>query len=272
MKRRDFLTASAAAGLAFGASPSLGQGAGVDGGKDLLELRLYRFQSLAKQKAFDDFLAQAAVPALNRAGIKPVGVFKMLKADNAANRKLKMEADSPDLYILLPHKSFDSFINMIPRLADDVEFTDAAAAILDTPIDDPAYVRFESTLMLAFDGCPKVEVPTKAKSRLMQLRIYESHNDERALMKIAMFNEGGEIKFFRRCGMNPVFFGQSLVGPKLPNLTYMLGFEDEAAQKKAWDAFRKDPGWQALRKDETYKDTVSNITNLILRPATSSQI
>lgn len=140
------------------------------------------------------------------------------------------------------------------------------------PKDSPAYERFESSLLLAFDGCPQVEVPTLAESRVLQLRIYESHNDERALMKIAMFNTGGEIEIFRRVGMDPVFFGQALVGSKLPNLTYMLSFKDEQAMQEGWGKFGKDPGWLTLRNDETYKDTVSNITNLVLRPARGSQI
>ena len=268
MKRRDFLAASAAAGFGLGAQ-RVARAADNAGGKQLLEMRLYQFASAEKMKAFDEFLARAAVPALNRAGIKPVGVFKMLKADNA---KLNMEADSNDLRILLPHGSFDSLAGMIDRLAGDMEFTDAAGLIVESPKDDPAYTRFESSLMLALDECPKVEVPSQAATRLLQLRIYESHNDERAIMKIHMFNEGGEIALFRRCGMNPVFFGQSLVGSKLPNLTYMLGFENEEAQQAAWKKFLDHPDWKTLRGLEQYRDTVSTITNLILRPTASSQV
>jgi hypothetical protein len=268
MKRRDFFAASAAAGLGWGLSPTAASAQGAMD-KQLLELRTYHFASLDKQKAFEDFLARAAVPALNRAGIQPVGVFKLLKDDNPA---LKLEADSPDLYILLPHKSFDSVLSMIGRLAADEVFTGMAQATLETAKSDPAYTRFESSLMLAFDSVPKVEVPTKAATRLLQLRIYESHSIERALMKIEMFNEGGEVAIFRKCGMNPVFFGQSLVGSKLPNLTYMLSFESDAAQKEAWDKFLKHPDWVALKGNQRYRDTVSNITNLVLRPSAGSQI
>ena len=89
---------------------------------------------------------------------------------------------------------------------------------------------------------------------------------------VEMFEKGGELAIFRRSGMNPVFMGQSLAGAKLPNLTYMLAFDDQAAYDKGWKAFRDDPEWKKLSKDDTYKDTVSTITNLILRPATRSQI
>jgi len=89
---------------------------------------------------------------------------------------------------------------------------------------------------------------------------------------VAMFNEGGEFKIFARTGMTGVFFGQTLIGSKLPCLTYMLGFPTEEEQKKAWDTFRNDPQWKRLSKADEYKDAVSNVTNLILRPEQSSQI
>jgi hypothetical protein len=268
MKRRQFIAASSVAGLALGGSAATTL-AGEGPGKQLIELQLYQMASLDKQKAFDEFLAKAAVPALNRVGVSPVGVFRILKDDNAA---LKMEADSPNLYVLLPHKSAESVVTMLARLADEGGFPESARSVLEAPKADPAFVRYDSSLLLGFDQFPKVEVPAKGDSRLFQLRIYESHNWERALAKIAMFNEGGEIETFKRCGMTPVFFGQSLVGSKLPNLTYMLGFDSKEAMDKAWGAFRQDPAWKKLSADPTYKDTVSTITNIILRPAASSQI
>lgn len=268
MNRRDFLTASAAAGIAAGSSVD-SEAAGTQD-KELLELRLYSFASAAKLETFDAFLRKSAVPALNRAGIRPVGVFRLRKEDNP---KLDdAESRSLGLYVLMPHKSFQSVASATDRLFADEDFMESSTAIRLTPKSDPAYVRYESTLMLAFDGAPRVEVPTQADTRLFQLRIYESHSTERAKKKVEMFNEGDEISIFRRCGMPPVFFGESLVGSLLPNLIYMLGFKDEAALESGWGAFRKDPDWQSLRRKEAYKDTVSNITNLILRPASASQI
>jgi hypothetical protein len=234
--------------------------AATPGDREFYELRLYHLESRAKQKRFDDFCARAAVPALNRLEVGPVGVFRM------------MEGDSSDLYVLLPHKSAQSFITLIPRLAEDPAFLDAGAEFLGAPFDAPAYQRFESSLSIAFEGHPKITVPSTKHTRVFQLRIYESHNTERARKKIEMFNTGGEIDIFHRTGLNPVFFGDSLIGAKLPNLTYMLGFDDEAALKAGWDAFRADPGWLELKGNEEYKETVSNITNILLRPMPSSQI
>jgi hypothetical protein len=268
MKRRDFLTTTAAAGAVL-ASNALSQAAAPTGQKDLIELRLYHFTSEDKQKAFDAFLGKTAVPALNRIGVKPVGVFRLNRDDNP---NLNPEYDHPLLFVVMPHRSVQSVAGLIERLANDPTFTSEGASVLEAAKGQPAYTRFESSLLLGFDDAPRVEVVSKAPGRLAQLRIYESHNDERALKKIAMFNEGGEIAIFRKCGMPPVFFGQALIGTKLPNLTYMLAFDDEEAQKKAWAAFGADPEWKALRSDPTYADTVSRITNLVLRPTPSSQI
>ncbi len=238
-------------------------------GRQLLELRKYSFASAEKREAFEGFLKDCAIPALNRAGIKPVGAFKLLAADNP---KLKLKEDANELYVLLPFASAESVLGLQYVLDGDRAYQEAGTGILDVPKKDPAYKRIESSLFLAFKGIPKVEVPTMAESRILQLRIYESHNADRALRKKEMFDDGGELALFREVGMAPVFFGQALAGTLLPNLTYMLSFENEEAQKKAWDTFLKHPTWTKLKRDPKYRDTVSRITNLILRPVAGSQI
>ena len=276
MDRREFLAASAAAaalGLAAAPESARAQGAGATGDrsreKQLIELRTYHFASPEKLQAFEQFMAQAAIPALNRAGVRPVGAFKLLAKDNP---DLKLPADATDLYVLLPHDSAEAMLTLDARMAGDVAFLGAGLPILTAPKSDPAYTRYESSLFRGFDQCPRVDVPTTADTRVLQLRIYESHSRERNLKKIQMFDAGGEIAIFRRCGMPPVFFGDALVGSRLPNLTYMLGFEDEQALKKGWDTFRNDPEWKKLSADPEYKDTVSTITNVVLRPAAGSQV
>ena len=82
-------------------------------------------------------------------------------------------------------------------------------------------------------------------------------------MKVHMFNNG-EIDIFNDSGLRPVFFGSALSGGNVPNLTYMLVYDNEAEHKKVWDAFRKAPAWKALRTQEQYKETVSKITSLFL--------
>jgi len=268
MRRRDFITGSAIAATTL-AIPTISSARDKKQNKQFLELRIYHFSSPEKQQAFADFLQNALVPACYRAGVRPVGAFKLQAADNP---DLKLTGDSTDLYMLLPHNFPESLATFSSTLANDKTFQQAGEAVIHAPKSDPAFLRYESSLMLAFDGFPQVKVPTQAAGRLVQLRIYESHTNERARKKIQMFNQGGELAIFARTGMTGVFFGQTLIGSKLPCLTYMLGFPDEETQKKAWDTFRNDPEWKKLSKEDEYKDAVSNITNLILRPLAASQI
>lgn len=247
------------------------RGTGSSSGKQILDLRKYTFASGQKREAFEGFIGTAMIPALNRQGIQPVGAFKMIQRDNPQATFEGGGDTSPDLFVLLPHNTLDSVVTLDSKLAADAVYQKALAGLKDDP-KDAAYLRYESSLMLAFDNCPKIEVPTTAATRVLQLRVYESHNAERGARKVRMFNEGGEIKIFRETGLNPVFFGHAFSGEKLPNLTYLLGFEDEAAMKAGWDKFVKHPDWEKLKNEPQYQDTVSNITNIVLRPVNGSQV
>jgi hypothetical protein len=88
-----------------------------------------------------------------------------------------------------------------------------------------------------------------------------------------MFNDG-EIGAFQRAGAQPVFFAETIVGARLPNLTYMLSYQDLASRDKVWKAFGADPEWQRLRSTPGLSDAeiVSNITNYIVSPLPFSQI
>ncbi len=265
MKRRTFLTACCVAGMAPLSQLSWAADGGDAPAKQLFELRLYRLEEGEKFQRFAEFMGQVAVPALNRAGVKPVGVFRKAEED-------KSEMGAADLYALLPHCCFESVVNTTAKLLDDEEYLKAGADILDCPKSDPAVVGIESSLSLAFDDCPRIEIPTKKESRVLQLRTYQSHTQKKAKKKVEMFNSGGEIAIFRKTGLHPVFFGETLIGTKFPNLTYMLGHDDAEAMKNNWPVFINSPEWKELSGKPEYKDTVSKITNIVLRPVAGSQV
>jgi len=221
MKRRDFLAASCALRAATLSRPGGAQAADEDcESKEYYELRQYQIASDEKQKQLEQFLGKALIPACNRFGIKPVGVFKFL------------DESSLNLYVLLPHKSVESFVTARRKVMADQQFLQAGGVVLDAAKSDPVYDRVESALLVAFDEMPKLEIPSTKESRVLQLRIYESHSEKRALKKIDMFNAGGEIAIFRKTGLNPVFFGEALIDSKLPNLTYMVGFSTHESLAK----------------------------------------
>jgi hypothetical protein len=133
-------------------------------------------------------------------------------------------------------------------------------------------VRVESTLLRAFDAMPRVEPSAGAGTpHFFELRTYESHSDRAALNKLKMFN-AGEVPIFRRAGLTPVFFGETIIGAKMPSLAYMVTFADMSARDRAWTAFGQDPEWKTLSADPQYRENVSTISDIILRSLPYSQI
>jgi hypothetical protein len=268
MNRRDFVGASLGASLWPGRALAQGpdDGTGKSAGPQVLELRHIRFRFGPMEARFADYVKGALLPAMNRAGVRPVGAFTVL-----------MGPGIPSLYLLLAHRSADSVTALSSRLRADAEYRRAADAFRGVPASDPPYVRRGSSLMVAFDSVPAVAVPSgalAAPSRVFELRTYESHSEEAHLKKVEMFEKGGEIGIFRRLGMTPVFFARDLIGPSLPSLTYMLVFADMAAREKAWAAFREDPEWVKLRAAPGYANAeiMTNIQSLLLRPTDYSQV
>jgi hypothetical protein len=259
--RRRFLTV---AGLGLASVPALGSTRDADGaveGRDYYELRQYQLADEGQKQGLDAFLRDAAIPALNRIGIEPVGVF------------YPEEGLSP-VRVLMRHRSIDSVVLATQKMLADHEFLRQGTAFLDAAAEKPAFQRIESSLLLAFKGMPAIETPVKRQGRVFQLRIYESPSVKTGQKKIEMFNDAGEIDIFRRVGLHPVFFGEALTGTKLPNLTYMLTFESQDELKANWKKFGADPGWKRLKGMPEYADKaiLSGITNLILKPADYSQV
>ena len=262
MNRRDFLAASAVAGMApLSKIEALGDQQGAT--RQYIELRRYHLIPGASQRAFGTFMGDVAVPAMTRAGVGPIGAFTVVYGENA-----------PSLILLLTHRTLESALTLRDRLAADAEYNRAGASVLEAPLSNPPFLRVESSLMRAFEAMPTVEVPAAAAAktpRIMELRTYESHSDRAALSKLRMFNSG-EVPIFRRTGLTPVFFGETIIGDRMPSLTYMLTFADMAARDAAWAVFTADPEWRTLSADAEYRDTVSTITDVILRPTAFSQI
>ena len=260
MDRRDFLAATAVAAISpKGKLGTLAQSAN----RQYIELRRYHLLPGSKQRAFIAFVGDAAIPAMNRAGVGRVGAFTVVYGENA-----------PSLLLVLTHQSLDSVVSLRDRLASDTVYTRAGAAILDAPMSDPAFVRVESTLLRAFNAMPTLEPSAGAGSatrRIFELRTYESHSDRATLNKLAMF-DAGEVPIFRRAGLTPIFFGETIVGANMPSLVYMLTFSDMAARDAAWGKFGQDPAWKTLSADPQYRDNVSAISDIILQPTAYSQI
>src|SRR5262245_55978456 len=213
MDRRSFALGSLGAaltpGLAAAAADPQGTSASGAGARpQILELRRYQFRFGPQQARHAEYAKTALVPALNRAGVKPVGAFN-----------LAMGPDGPAVYLLLPHANAEAVVTLGGKLTSDDVYKQAAASFRSLPPTDPPYVRRQSSLMLAFESVPAVELPVSGPTRVFEMRTYESHNESAGLKKVEMFEKAGELALFRRVGIAPVFFGRDIVGPRLPSLT-----------------------------------------------------
>jgi len=263
MERRDFLSllpVSALAGLTDQEAPRR------PGAPEVLLWWQYSLKTGTQPRRLADFLQNAAVPALNRAGVSPVGVFEVT-----------FGLPTPTVFVLAPFATAGALFSIEGTLDKDEQFAAAGSAYLNATAADPAFVRQDVAILAAIPQAPRIQVPaaTAAKGpRLFELRTYESPSERAHRAKVRMFAEMGELDIFRKAGLTPVFFSRTAAGPRMPSLVYMLVHENMAAREKSWDNFRNDPDWKKLAATPGYTDPeiVSNITTIFLRPSSYSQI
>lgn len=257
MTRRKFVPALAAGGALAAQAEGKAQ--------SIYEVRTIRLRNTQdnQRSRLVDFLEHAAVPAFARAGIGPCAYFASMIAE-----------ETPFLLTIASYPSLGAMEQMRAKLSADPEYKKALAAYNSQP--GLNYERIDSFLGRAFPSAPEMILPgdTAGRSgRVFELRRYESNNASTLARKIKMF-ESGEIDIFRRLGMRPVFFAETIVGAKMPNLVYMLSYDDLASREKLWKAFGADPGWQKLRSTPGYSDAeiVSNISVSMLQPLPFSPV
>jgi hypothetical protein len=272
MHRRSFLAASAASSaLALSgragaqALPSASTDLSNANSREFYLLRRYTMRTGPQTALTEHFFAQALLPALNRLGHTPVGAFK-----------LDIGPETPTFYLLVPGESVEALATLDLRLAEDATFLAVAESFWSAPATAPAFLRVESSLHAAFAGWPRLTPPAAAATkatRIFQLRTYESPSFHDHALKVEMFHSG-EFELFKSAGFHPVFFGDTLVGPVQPSLTYMLSFGDLNELTMQWKMFSSNPEWKKLSTSPRFgfEAIVSNITNLILSPLACSQI
>jgi len=265
IQRRQFLAGSVAAAASTGTALT-GHAAPKLVTREFYELRIYRADSAEKQQIVGNYIEAAFLPALERMGLGPIGVFQPI-------RDLAKEAEH-NVIMLIPYRELAALGERNLKLDYDETFQDAAKTYFGMPQNNPPYKRIESRLMQAFAGMPVMEQPSKSdenNARIFEIRIYESRNEHKARLKVEMFNEG-EIDIMRDVELGPVFYGETLISSDLPNLTYMLWAESLDAHQEHWDAFRKHPDWLRMKELKKYKDTVSKITSILVEPTKYSQV
>ncbi len=223
--------------------------------KELYELRTYELRFGGNQKLLIDYLTKVFQPALKRMGVNHFMLFEELGNSNPT--KIRALISYPNISVYLRAQN----------LYSDPNYTTEAEEYHNLSEDEAIYNRFSSSLLLAFDGMPKIIDPVEGAS-LYELRIYEGFSEDAVKRKINMFNKE-ELQLFLKTNLHPVFFGEMIAGPYRPCLTYMLNFKDMEEHDSSWKDFINHPEWKAMSTKEEYANTVSNIRKVFLKPIRS---
>lgn len=234
--------------------------------KEYYEWKNYELANADQFTAVAAFLKDAAIPAMKKQGVGPIGLFSPVDTAKDGNY----------ISLLVPFSGLEQFASLQEELLEDPAFLAAGASHLNTPHPQKPFERIDSRLLVAFESMPKMEVPSihDNPERVFELRSYESRTELKGKAKVKMFNAGGEVPIFKNLGFHPVFFATALTGSEQPNLVYMVTYENgkEETVKAKWDAFRTAPGWVAIKDLPEYKNTVSKIHSIMLKPLPGSEI
>src|SRR5687768_3190746 len=96
------------------------------------ELRTYRFATADQQARTESYLKNALLPALHRANIKSIGVFKPVETDSTFGKVL---------IVLIPFRAFDEFQNLDEKLEKDDRYNADGKDYIDASYDNPPYAR-----------------------------------------------------------------------------------------------------------------------------------
>jgi len=252
MKRRKFInTTLAASTLPLGCAATK-LSSPEENSKELYELRTYEIKFGGNSKLLISYLKEALQPALKRVGVNHFMLFEEL--GNADPKKIMALISYPNPSIYLKAQN----------LQGDSTYQTASAEYHALPADRPIYNRFSSSLLLAFDGLSQMMTPVDDAS-IFELRTYEGYSEDAVRRKIKMFNVE-EIPLFLKVGLHPIFFGDMIVGPHRPCLTYLLNFKDMEERDANWGKFIQHPDWNTMKVKPEYANTLSNIRKVFYQP------
>lgn len=290
MQRREFLTAAAAAGISAAAATSKGdviipqrrnnesastyssryypgydprQRRNPSEYQRYILIETYRTESIKKRNALLRSFDSNLISDRNKLGFDRVGVFYVDTELMRNERNYDSELYNTAVIVVQESNYLEDFLDLQSRTADNYSRFNLS--------DDLQFIDEEMTVLRSLICQPRINVPYYNQDRILQLRTYNSPNYERNLAKAKMF-EQGELDLFRRCGMEPVFMGSAIFGSWIPNVTYMLSFENDEARQDGWDMFVRHPEWRQMSRDPQYSRTATRIRNLFLRPSRNSQI
>jgi hypothetical protein len=215
---------------------SAAQTAGETAKTRIYLLESFRLKQGTQPARIQDYLSKAALPALSRVHHGPKIVLEGLVVPH-----------TPEIVVILGFQSIQEFWSVRAKLNADKELEQAFENWQAG--SEPPFEQQTNMLLEATDYSPEVVPldPPPRTPRVFELRVYHSPT-YRQLTALHERFSGAEIKIFHRSGVHPIFYSSTVIGPNMPNLTYLIPFADLAAREKAWNAFSADPEWIKVRQ------------------------
>jgi hypothetical protein len=258
MKRRNFLKSTATIAAVAAAGGAMATGTPAANVNEFYEFRIYQLTGGGAKSTLKSYLTEALLPLFAKYEVK-LGAFEEYGKE-----------EPPKVYTIFVYPSTEVYFKLQKELVTNKDYMAAAKTYFELPAAKPVFERYETFLMEAFDGIPKLKFPDKSRG-LLELRTYESYNEDAARRKVAMFNDE-ELPLFDKIGLHSVFFGKILAGKYMPALMYMLWFKDMDEREATWKKFGESPEWKTLSGKAIYADTVSKVRKIFLVPTDYSQI
>lgn len=250
MNRRNFAT-TFATGLAGLSAAARSDAAGDTHRNGLYLLESFRLQQGSQRARLDEFFTGALLPAFERMKAAP---------------PLVLEA------VIGPHTPE---VLAVVGVSDFAELSDRHAKMTADPAVVKAQAKWESGTEPPFDerqvtlveaapySPPSLPAASSKDSarRYFELRVYHASSSA-VLRRLHERFAGPETKIFARSGIHPVLYTSTIIGPDMPNLTYLIPFDSLGAREKAWDTFNADPEWLKVREESNKNGQLVSVSNI----------
>lgn len=252
MQRREFVKATGGTLMSATVAGTAAAAAGAAPKYFLLEQFYLKNGTQGARMA--SYMQSGVMPAAKRLGIPaPMVVLEALVA-----------AHMPQVAVVTPYASVEEMQAARKKRLGDAQWQ---AALAEWEKGDEApYEHYSEVLLEAADYQPALpaELPKQEAPRVFELRVYHSPT-ERQLKALHERFAGPEIQIFHRCGIRPVLYSSTLVGPAKPNLVYLTPFDSLASREKAWAAFGADAEWVKVRAESIAKHgQISSVSQISL--------
>ena len=234
----------------FGAMPFSAVSVPAPEKRRLFILEQYYLKNGTQAGRINDY-CKAAIPMLNKYHNGPKIVLEALVAPHM-----------PQIAIILGFESTDDLCSTQAKILEDKNLSKALEE-WENHAEQP-YEHFSTSLLEATEYCPEIKPEPSPRQipRIFELRTYHSPTF-RQLKALHERFAGPEIKIFHRTGIHPILYSSMLVGQNMPNLTYVIPFDNLDGREKAWAAFSADPEWIKVRAESIEKSGQISSTNQI---------